>query len=197
MMKLNLCRGVALSFLFASGLLMSGGCETTNYDPLIVKAKLKELEAKIDAAGGGATPATAEVPPDLIERLKKLEAEVKSLKEQNQKLESQISASLRAAEAQAGEALAALGGVLTADPQSGRYVAADLTQTANLNEAIAALGRLGGVTQVSINGPSADAQTFERLAQLSQLEVLTAEQSPVTEAALSALGKLPKLKMLQ
>ena len=114
-------------------LLLFAGCETSNYDPLIVKNKLKELEAKIDAVGGGAAPAAAEIPADVAERLKKLEAEVKQLKEQNKKLESQISASLRAAETQAAQAVSTLGGVLTADPQSGRIVSADLTQASNLN----------------------------------------------------------------
>ncbi|MFM7738508.1 MAG: hypothetical protein ACKO9H_03825, partial [Planctomycetota bacterium] len=46
----SLAMSALVLFVFA-------GCETSNYDPLIVKTKLKELEAKIDAVGGGAAPA--------------------------------------------------------------------------------------------------------------------------------------------
>ena len=66
--------------LVGLALALGVGCETTDYEPLIMKKKLKELEARLDQLGDGANTAQHE---KLEARIRELEQEIKSLKTKN------------------------------------------------------------------------------------------------------------------
>ena len=68
------------------------GCETTDYEPLIMKKKLRELEAQIQSSKGSSP---VEIPTDLVERIDNLEKVVAELKKDNLNLKNLLEKAAR------------------------------------------------------------------------------------------------------
>ena len=133
------------------------GCETTDYEPLIMKKKLKELEAKIDS----------------------LEKEVSELKGTEESTDSSASSEedagasneTGAADTRSAMASESLENFLIKD-DSGLVVQADLTNSRQLESSVSKLAGFKHLKKIFLDGSRATASTFESLGRVSSLEHL-------------------------
>lgn len=166
----NIAFAGSLAMLFAM-LAVFSGCET-DYEPLRLKKKMRELEKRIEKLEG-----TNEV------------TEPESNTESAAMSETERAALVTKIEDAGGY-------IVTADDATVTEV--DLTEIQNgTNELLEELAPFTRLKRVSLNGPRLDSKSFEILSELSSVERLDIENSAPTEEDLQQLREMPNLKFLQ
>jgi internalin A len=170
---------------------VSVGCETNNYEPLIIKKKMKELEGEIEA----------------------LKSEISELKNGNfvpgavqengetttaETADSATSRVIYSAddELKIREALENSDAYFSVD-DSGFAVEADLTECRKGNEAVEQLVGFAKLTKVILDGTTIDSDTFDSLSKMDELAHLEIERSSPDAQSLEKLKRLKNLKFLQ
>jgi len=174
------------------GALFLSGCETTDYEPLIMKTKLRELEEQIETIG---KPGSAEIPADLAERIGQLENEVSNLKKSNRELKDELVAQAKKNEQELFAELESRDAFVEKN-SDGLIETIDLTEIRYDNAFLRKLSDLRELKNLSLTGSTADIQTFEIVGKMANLERLDIERAPATPEALEHLQQLPKLKFI-
>jgi Leucine-rich repeat (LRR) protein len=180
---------------------IASGCETTDYEPVIFKKKLRELEEQ--TAGDSA---------ELRQKIEQLEREIAELKKtvtssappngadsSSQSATSARSPSTLSVEAESKiiDELKAAGAIVEIDDVTNRLVGVNFQDAQYDNDVLRKLIAVDSLTRLIINGAKTDAESFAIIGDMVNLEYLEAEQSPATVQALSELAGLKKLSFIQ
>lgn len=154
------------------------GCETTDYEPLIIKSKLREMEGEIEELKQEIetlkSTAAAKKQPVVKEEFVALDPDDE--KEVREKLEE-------------AEAYFELDG-------EGFVVEADLLECSD-PDAVSELENFPKLAKIILNGTKVTPETFDGLAKVSGLTYLDIERSSPTAKSLKKLKGLKQLKFLQ
>ena len=180
-----------LLILVMSFSVLAIGCETTDYEPLIMKKKLKEMEARIklleekagikdpqDSSADTSATAAEDAGANVVDTIKADKAQTQSAMVTKPK---------------PAIAIERLETFLTKD-QSGTVVQANLTSSRQLETHVAKLAGHKHLKKIFLDGSKSNTSTFESLGQVSSLEHL---EIPGCNPSPSDLGELKQLKGLK
>ena len=179
----------AIVYCLVLGLCFTCGCETTDYEPLIIKKRLQELEERIDSIG----TSDSEIPDNVAERIQALEDEVSELKAANESLNNKLSQKLKKKQAELLAELENVEAYFELDDNALlKYV--DLTESRYDNALLEKMVGFDSIKRLSVKGVGANEATFEIIGQMAGLERLDMERAPATPESLAHLRQLKHLK---
>jgi cell division septum initiation protein DivIVA len=173
----------------------SVGCETTDYEPLVMKKKIKDQEAEIESlkaeiaemkSSGGSTAVPgstgrAEVAADNSNSQPEIAAAPTLSAEEEKQIRDELENS---------DAFFVVN-------EAGFATEADLAECRIGNAAVAKLADFSVLTKLVLDGVNTNAETYDELAKLTNLEHLEIGRSTPDAAAFEKLKGLKRLKFLQ
>lgn len=177
------------------GLLMVG-CETRDYEPLILNQKLKELQDEVDALKAEVeTLKTSGAVPSSGDRVSQ-NSPVPSVSAPQTPAVPDVPSISVEEEAAIRAELENLDVYFVLDG-SGYAQEADLMESRSPNDILAKLAEFPNLTRVLLDGTKADLDTFDALSKITGLAHLEIERSSPTAASFEKLKGLKGLKFLQ
>ncbi len=160
------------------------GCETTDYEPLIMKKKMKELETEIEKLRGE----VAELKASGVSQVIPAPADPKPA--------AVVSNATPGDETAVREALENSDAYFDLD-DDGFVVTADLLECSDSDQAILQLADFSKLTKLVLDGPKTSSATFEAISNLQGLQHLELERSNPSPEDLDHLKGLKNLKFIQ
>ncbi len=194
------------------------GCETTDYEPLLMKKKLQEMEAEIDVLKDEITKlksrSVVSIESDDSAMLQTEKNQSNNSTEDSNSASSSVAVSSVAAENTSKETTESKNKLTAAEEQpireelenadayfdtneAGFTTEVDLAECRSGNEFLKKIIDFSEVSNVSLDGTRCDSDTFELLGQFPNLQSLSIPRSAPTEDDLEHLKGLKKLKFLQ